>query len=124
MRGSGPNARHSIKYGSQNFDSAKSSLIYIVSNGQVYKVNSKDYDREIHHVALIIEETAHYFQSIEEGGYIYGSIHNAMYIKHFRILWDKYSDYVMDEVRAALNLRPIGVRLRERMEKEAKEELG
>ena len=94
--------KHIIKYGAGNFESAKNSLIYIVSKGEVYKVSSKHYPREIHHLALIIEETAHYFQDLEEGGRTYGSVHNGIFIQKHHYLWDKYSDYVMEEVRQAI----------------------
>ena len=94
--------RHKIKYGAGNFESAKRSYIFIMSKGQVYKVDSAKYPREIHHLALIIEETAHYFQSLVEGGRTYGSIHNGVFIQKHSYLWDKYSDYVMEEVRQAI----------------------
>jgi len=96
--------KYSIKYGADCFERGpnQAKRIYVVSKGSVIQVSAKAYPKNLYVLSIIIEETAHHFQSLNEGRK-YGSVHNAEFLRQFLWLWMKYSDEVMDMVDEALS---------------------
>jgi len=93
--------KHTIKYGAECFERGPelSKYIYVVSSGRVIQVIAKQHPESLYILSVIIEETAHYFQTINGDR---GSMHGYSFLKEFLRMWQLYSDDVMEMVEAAI----------------------
>ena len=90
-----------IKYGADCFEKGPdlAKYIYVVGSGEVHQVHAKNHPEALYIVSVIIEETAHHFQTIHGDK---GQTHGYYFLKEFLRLWQLYSDDVMDIVRDAI----------------------